>query len=256
MAGARASVASARSAVSGARQGLAQAESAAITTSFAESKTVTGARPEDVALAEASVIQARGAVAAAQATLERALIRTPIAGTVSTLSVSVGDFVSAFESIAVVVNPGALELEAFVTSEALSRVEVGMPVSIAGGYRGMVTSRAPGLDPATKKARVTVSVPEEADLVNGSFVEITLEGSETQVSTSTADLFVPITAIKVLPRGFALFTVNDGTLVSIPIEEGPIVGSNMLIQTPLESTLRIVTDVRGLSEGDTVTIVE
>jgi len=257
MAGARTSVASARSSVSGARQALAQAESAAISTSFAESKSATGARPEDVAAAEAGVLQARGAVASAQAALERALIRSPISGTITSFSISRGDFVSTFESVAIVANPGALELEAYVTGDALSRVIVGMPAHMGGEKVGVVTAKDTGLDPATKKARVTVGISEDVDLVNGSFVTVVLEQDEENIeNTASRDLMVPITAVKVLPRGFALFTVQDSKLVALPIDEGPIVGSMMLIETELPEDAAIVVDVRGLSEGDTVTVAE
>lgn len=257
--GARSSIDGARASVAGARQGLASALSAEVSASGSQSKITAGDRPEDVRVAEAGVLSARGAYAGALAGLERTLIRSPIAGTVTTLNISVGDFVNAFEGVAVVANPGALEAETYVSAVALDRIAVGMPVLVSGAYEGVVTSRAPGLDPSTKKARVTVSVPDDAPLVNGSFVEIAVSTNEEATapsSTTARDGFaIPITAIKVLPRGLAVFTVNESNELEVrPISEGPIVGEKMFVKEGLTPELLIVTDVRGLKEGDLVTV--
>jgi len=255
MLAARSSVDSARSAVTGARQALANAASAQVAASFGESAIVTGARKEDLAAAQAAVTQARGALASAAAALENALIRSPIKGTVTSLNVATGDFVSTLESVAVVANPGALEIETFVSAQALDRIAVGMPVIVGGTAEGTVTSVAPGLDPTTKKARVTVGVADDAGLVNGSFVELTIRSQVAKEVTTVPELSVPITAIKVLPRGLVVFTVsNEGTVVTNDIIEGPIVGSKMLVADGLTPDMLIVTDVRGLKEGDAVKI--
>lgn len=254
--GARTSIDSARTAVAGARSGLAGARSAQRISSLSESKIVVGARIEDVQAAEAAVTQAQGALAGAFAILENSLIRTPISGTVSTLNVARGDFVSVQQSIAVVANPGVLEIEAFVSGTALDRVRVDMPVLVAGSLTGKVTSRAPGLDPITKKARVTVSAPDDTGIVNGSFVELALMENGTEETVTLDEFMIPITAVKVLPKGFALFTVTpDGVLEAIPITEGPIIGSRMLVKDSLSQNLQIVVDVRGFKEGDEVEVI-
>ncbi len=259
MAGARSAVAGARGSVTSARTALANAVSTQVTASFGESKIAVGARSEDIAVAEAAVTQARGTLASASAALENALIRTPIAGTVTTLNVSRGDYVSMQDSIAVVANPGALELEAFVTGPTLERIAVGQSVLIEGTYTGTVTTRSPGLDPQTKKSRITVALPRDADLVNGSFAELAIledENAHGGTQAETGTFAIPITAVKVLPRGFAVFTVNESQAVeAISIVEGPIIGAKMLVSEGLRSDVVIVTDVRGIKEGDTVEIV-
>lgn len=259
--GAQSSVDGARSAVNGARTGLANALSAAQVTSINESKIITGERSEDIAVVEAGVTQARGALAGAYAALENTLIRTPIPGVVTTLNIAQGDYVGAQQTVAVVANEGALEIEAFVSDVARSRITVGMPAKINGTLDGTVTSVSPGLDPVTKKSRVTIGITGEANLANGSFVEIALQDQESATGTTTAtttassEIRIPISSIKVLPRGFAVFTVSsEGVLQAQSIEEGPIVGSKMIIPEGLTPDMLIVTDVRGLSEGDVVDI--
>lgn len=259
--GARSSIDGARASVGGARQGLAAALSAEITASGSESKITTGDRPEDVRIVEASVLSARGAYAGALAGLERTLIRTPIAGTVTTFNVGRGDFVAMQEVVAVVANEKALEIEAFVSGEARERITVNAPVLVAGTYEGVVTSVAPGLDPVTKKSRVTVGVKGDAPLINGSFAELAFKDSEVEetfaTTTPASETFIPITAIKVLPTGLAIFTVrDDGTLEARSIQEGTILGDRMRIQEGLPADLLIVTDVRGLVAGERVTVAD
>lgn len=253
--GARTSIDSARSAVNGARTSLAQALSAAQVAKLTESKTVVGARSEDVAAAEAALMQAQGSLASAYAALENTLFRTPISGTVTTLNVNKGDFVSSFETVAVVANEGALEIEAFVSDDARSRITVGDPVMIDNAYEGTVTSVAPGLDPVTKKSRITVGITEDVELVNGSYVDIAITNNP-DAEEIVREITIPITAVKVLPRTFAVFTVNSENILEVvPIEEGPIVGSEMIVPEGLTLDMEIVVDARGLREGDTVEVV-
>ncbi len=251
---ARNSIDSARSVVNGARSNLAGALSAAQIASLTESKTITGARSEDVAAAEAAVTQARGALASAYAALENSIIRTPIAGTVTTLALAQGDFATAMQVAAVVANEGALEVESYVSASARDRITVGDKVLLDGVHEGVVTSVAPGLDPATKKARVTIGVNNDVELVNGSFVEIIVL-SNTDGAVAPTEYSVPIAALKVLPNGLSVFTVTDeNKLASYMVDEGPIVGSKMILLSDVDPELKIVTDVRGLREGDTVSI--
>ncbi|HCC05083.1 TPA: hypothetical protein DEP58_02135 [Patescibacteria group bacterium] len=251
---------SAQNLVHGARNGLTAAKSGSQVASLSSDVVLSGARSEDVAAAQAGVTQAQGALAGAYAQLENTLIRTPISGTVSTLNATRGDFLSSFDVVAVVANEGALEIEVFVSDSVRDRIVVGGPVLIDGKYQGMVTSISPGLDPVTKKSRVTVGITSDATLTNGAFVEVAFQGNEpetekTTQQATTTEFSIPISAIKVLPRGFAVFTVKeDNTLEAHPIQEGPILGSKMLVPEGLTADIMIVNDVRGISEGDAVVV--
>ncbi len=256
---ARSAVDGARSGIAGARTSLANARNAATQGALSVSKSIEGARPEDLAAAQAQVTQARGTVAAAVAQLERSIVRTPIAGTVTTLNMTRGGYASGQDVLAVVANPGALEVEAFVSATARERLYVGMPVLVGGSARGTVTTLAPGLDPATKKARLTVGLPDNKTYVNGQFVELALIEDERATSTRAAFLPdqgipLPLTAIKVLPAGLVVFTVENDVLKPLPVEEGPITGTRMLVRGELTQDTRIVVDARGLAEGDRVAV--
>ncbi len=257
---ARQAIDGARAGVVGAQSGLAAAWNAATTASLNESKIVVGERREDVQAAEAGLLQARGALAAARASLEYTLIRTPIAGTVTSLSIAAGDFLSPQQQVAVVAREGAQEVVAYVSDAVRSRSAVGMHARVAGSFAGVVVSLDPGLDPATKLARMTVSVPQPARLTNGSFVEVALTAAtstrQAAAATSSTAWYLPIEAIKVLPGGLAVLTVSDGVLTAVPIPEGTIIGDRMLVRDTLMPDLKIVADARGKVVGERVEEVE
>lgn len=253
---ARASVDSARSGVSGARGSLASAQTSEYVTSLSESKIATGDRPEDVAAVLAGVAAARASLLGAEALLENTYIRTPIGGTVSTLSISRGEFVSNQQPIAIVTGNGAQEVVVYVSEDLRARIMPGMQATLGGAEKGMVSAIDPGLDPVTKRARVIIALSKGVTLTNGSFVDVTLtpKGGSTPPNKDEG-FYVPITALKVLPTGLVVFTVRDGgTLEAHTVEEGTIVGDRMLIKTGLTTDMRIVTDARGLRADEKVRV--
>ena len=136
---------------------------------------ITGERSEDILAAEAQVTQAQGALAVARANLEKTLIRTPISGSISTLSLTRGDFVSAFTPAAIVANEGGFVITTFITANDRTRIAAGNPALIDNIYGGIVTAISPGVDPSTKKIEVTIGVTEgNVDLVRGSSVDVSI----------------------------------------------------------------------------------
>ncbi len=252
------SVDSARASISNVQTALANASSAQTITSLNENKILVGARSEDVDIAKARVTQAEGALRSAYAMLERSIIRTPISGIVSTLNISKGDYINMQKSVAVVVGDDDLEIETFVTENALKQISIGDKAIIENTYEGTVSTIAPGLDPISKKARVTISVPKTPNIINGSYVEIKIvKNKENNTDKiSKGGFAIPITAVKVTPSGLAVFTVSkDGKLKLHTIQEGPIVGENMFVKSGLTPDLQIVTDARGLTENEKVRII-
>ncbi len=215
-----------------------------------------------LAAANASVKSALGALRAAQAAYEKTRIRATIGGTVNFLPIKAGQYVNAFEHVATVANNGALEIVAYVSEGQRDAIATGMDVSVEGGHTGVVTSIAPALDPTTKQIEVHVAVDEAPDLLNGQAVRIELpsgaSGDARQaVATSTpaGPILLPLAAVKLSADERIVFTVDEnGELVANPVEIGQVVGDRIQITSPLPLDLRIVTDARGLSEGQRVNV--
>ena len=211
---------------------------------------------DQVLAQEAQVQSARSSLQAAQAQLEKTIVRSPISGTVTTLNIDRGDFVSAFELVAVVANENQLEVRTYITENDKKSIEVGLPVLIAGEYEGVVTSVAPAVDPATKKIEVSISLGEEEDLLNGQSVSVAINRRDVE-EEAIDQIFIPLSSLKVTAEGVVVFSVEDGGLVTKHIvKEGPLVGDKVLILEGLTPDMQIITDVRGIKAGDIVKVVE
>lgn len=257
LAGARATVNAQLSAISAARDAYNAKKTAAAAAGNANSEQGT-----QLEASNASVKSALGALRAAQAAYEKTRVRATIGGTVNFLPIQAGQYVNAFEKVATVANNGALEIVAYVPEEERTALSVGMKVTVEDDHTGTITAVAPALDPTTKQIEVHVAVDASPDLVNGQSVRITLPAeavaapAKTASSTpAAAQILLPLTAVKLLPESRAVFTVgSDGRLVAHAVSIGDVIGDRITVTSGLTPDMRIVTDVRGLSEGQKVQI--
>jgi multidrug resistance efflux pump len=221
---------------------------------------------QGVTSSEANVESALGGLRAAQAVYEKTVVRAPIGGTVNYLNIHVGDSVSANQHVATVARNNALEVVMQLSENDAHRLAVGDTVTIAGSYKGVVTTIAPALNPTTKQIEADVAVSDGATLTNGQSVQVTLPTLPTDVKTSSAtkatvatstamSIQLPLTAVKLLPSERDVFTVDStGHLVAHAVEIGDVIGDRIVITTNLDPTLMIVTDARGLAAGDLVLV--
>ena len=215
-----------------------------------------GARPEDLAAARASLTQAEGAYAAALAGLDKTIIRSPISGTINSLSIERGDYVSPMQEVAVVSNNGALEIVAKVTADDRRTIAVGNPVSVEGTLTGVVTRIAPALDPTTKSIEVRIGLSESGrGLVTGQSVRVGIARTASD-GAAPARTLIPISAVKMEPDRTIVFTAPEGVLVAHEVELGVLFGDRVEIRSGITPEMHIVTDARGLKEGQSVSIAD
>ncbi len=250
-AGARTSVASSLGTLTTSRASLVAAEKNL-------EQGITGGQSEDVLAAEAAVKQSEGLLASALSSLEKTIIRAPISGTINMLSLERGDFVSVSFPAVTIANNEALEVLTYVTEVDRPDIAVGSSVVIEKNYRGAVTRIAPAADPALKKIEVRVGITgEKPPVTNGQSVSLAIERTLRSAGANvTSDrIVIPISALKILSSGIVVFTVEpDNTLLAHRVVLGPILGEKVVIAEGLDPALRIVTDARGLKEGDTVSV--
>jgi multidrug efflux pump subunit AcrA (membrane-fusion protein) len=255
---ARSEVVSALSALSSAKNAYDAAQSGA---QSAANSATTGSI-NDIAASQANVKQALGALNAARANLEKTIVRSPISGTVVSLPVSRGDFVSSFAQVAVVSNPGALEIQTNVTPNDAKTLVVGGKATIgANNIAGVITAIAPALDPTTGKIQVKVGILgnvasiTDGDTVNVLLVRTTATGTGTTANTaSSAAISIPIAAAKITPNGAVVFTVASSTLTAHAITLGAVQGDQVAVTSGLTPDMDIVTDARGLTDGQQVVV--
>lgn len=212
----------------------------------------------DIAASQAQVKQALGGLNSAKANLEKTIIRSPISGTIVSLPITKGDFVSAFSQVAQVSNPGALQIETYVTPSDAKTLTVGGKAIINGTVNGVITSLAPALDPTVGKIPVKVGiVGDQSKLTDGDTVTLSLDRSGTSGKTkANAQILIPIAAIKMTPTAPVVFTVASSTLVANQVTLGPILGGQVTIVSGVTPETDIVTDARGLSDGQVVIVDE
>lgn len=219
---------------------------------------VTGAKAgydnNDLAAVQASVKQAQGALAAAQSGLEKTIVRSPISGTIVSLPITQGSYVPAFTQMAIVSNPSALYVDTHVTPDDAKTLVAGNKALIDGNIRGVITFVAPAIDPTTGKIEVKVGILGSYDaLTDGSIVNVALDRTNVPVKASTADLSIPIVAVKMTPNGSMVFTLGTSSaLVAHPVTLGSILGDRIVILSGLTTDTIIITDARGLSDGQIV----
>jgi multidrug efflux pump subunit AcrA (membrane-fusion protein) len=257
--GGRANTQVARQAISGTISSLTGAKTA-LTAGVTATKlagTVDAQSSGALATADAQVKQALGAYNAAQSRLEKTIIRSPITGTLNSLSISTGDYIGAFTQVGVVSNNGALEVLAFVTEDDAKRITVGSPATVNGTVDGVVTRIASAIDPVSKKIEVRIGIKKASPLlINGQSVSILITKNKKEVTAvKNTQIVIPLSSLKLTPRGANVFTLtSSSTLVAIPVKEGAILGDQIQILEGLTGSEEIVIDARGLKEGQVVTI--
>lgn len=252
---ARTEVVSSISALTAAKSAYDAAQSAAQTTA----NTAGSGLSNDIAVAQANVKQALGALNSAKANLEKTIIRSPISGTIVTLSITKGDFVPAFSQVAAVSNPSALEVDAYVTPDDAKTLTVGGKAVIDGTVNGVIVSISPALDPTNNKIQVKIGISgDQSALTDGDTVTVDLARSTVQTtggaSTTKGAIMIPIVSAKITPNGPVVFTVSSSTLVAIPITLGPILGDQVTVLTGITLESDIVADARGLTDGQVIVV--
>jgi len=252
---ARTAVGTSLASISSIRENISARESAVVIAEQELGRITSGERSEDVLSAEAQVNHAEAGLAEALASLEKTIVRTPISGTINALPIDRGDFVGAFQTVAVVSNNGALQITTHITESDRSAIAVGNEVTIENVHAGVITRIAPALDPATKKIEVTIGITsDDAPFVTGESVRISIARKRTETDTTIA---IPLSALKVTPDATIVFTVSkDGMLSAHAVVLGPLLGDRVIVREGLSSEMVIVSDARGLKDGESVRVAE
>lgn len=236
---------------------------AAVASSQSAANSASGGSQNDISAAQANVKQAQGALNAAKANLEKTIIRSPISGTIVSLPITKGDYVPSFSTVAEVSNPGALFVDTHVTPGDALTLAVGNKATIDTDTTGVITFIAPALDPATGKIEVKIGVTgSQGALTDGETVTVALERTRAGTTNASASqkgvpagIVIPIASAKMTPDGPVVFTVTaSSTLVSHPVVFGPIRGNQVTVTSGLSFDMAIVTDARGLSDGQSVVV--
>lgn len=247
------------------QQALSQLENARLNLTRNEQLFARGiAAGKEVEDARTALAQAQGSVEQADAALntvglqlERATVRSPIAGQVVKRMISVGEQVdgTAAQPIVQVANLDVVELAAAVPAAQLPQVAVDQAVRvIAEGHAdhaldGRVVAIAPAIDPATNTALVRIRLDNrDHALKAGMFAE-----ARVRLVEHTAALVAPIAALVRDDAGAAVYVVNGTTATRTTVTTGLEQDGRVELLTGVTDGQRIlVNGVHGLGPAVTV----
>jgi RND family efflux transporter MFP subunit len=237
---ARSAVATAQNSYDIARREVTRSETLAQAGAIAE-RDLERAR-NALMTAQTQLSTSRAQLANIQKQLDKANVRAPFSGVVAQRQVSAGDVVSPGTALYTVVDPGSMQLEAAVPSEALSQVRVGLPVDFkVNGYptrsfAGRVTRVNPTADPVTRQVKILASIPNSGNtLVGGLF-------AEGRVSTESRNApIVPLTAVDERGVRPTVVRLKNGKVEKVEVALG--------IRDAAAETVEIAS---GIAPGDTV----
>lgn len=197
------------------------------------------------AQATAVLEDARARLAAARQQLDHAVVRAPFAGVVAELPVHAGDAVQpGGGTLATVVDPSTLELEAAVPAANLAALRTGAAVEFTVAaqpgkvFRGTISRVNPAVDAVTGQLRFYARVPNpDRALAAGLFAEGRV------AVASVRDLAIPIAALDTRATRPTVKRVRGGVVEVAEVEVG--------VRDELAERVQVLS---GLSLGDTVLV--
>ena len=241
-----------RLAVSQAADQLSLTQQGASTDQVATQQALVDQASAGFSAQEAGIARAKGVIAGIQADLSKHAIRSPISGTVAALPLRKGELVSPGTLAASIVNTNGLQVKAFIDSSDATAVSIGSKVLVDGSIEAVVSTIAPSIDPTTRKVEVGIAITEDLpSLIVGQFVAVDISKS-----TYLGDAIqLPLRAIEVGTNGSHVFVVNEQMVVEKrPVVLGRVIGESVEVLSGLDGVSDIISSVRGVTVGDTVTI--
>ncbi|HEV7722722.1 MAG TPA: HlyD family efflux transporter periplasmic adaptor subunit [Iamia sp.] len=202
---------------------------------------------EELIAYQSDVDAAAAQLVVATQALDQATIVSPLAGTVASVGLAVGDVVTAGSSTAtvIVVGEGGYEVSTTVAVDDLAELEVGQPATVAvDGSAAPITGEVVAIGLSSTEGDsgrtypVTIGLTSSDDLRHGTLAELSIA-----LATSTDAVSVPTSAVD-LSGAQATVTVVDeaGEASAVPVVLGAVGGAYV--------------EVTGVEVGDVVVLAD
>ena len=211
-------------------------------------------REVDLGSIKASIKEARASRNLILDRLSRAYIRAPFSGEIASVPAKLNEFINTGDPLISLVNKSGLQVKSYLNSKDVKLITGGSEAIIEEEISGTVSRISPQVDPETKKIEVITAVTqEEAPLVAGEYVEIKFKIQKEDKKDNV--FFLPFRAIKITPGGSFVFTINSENKVEThKVKLGRVVNDLNEVHNGLTPEMEIITNVRGLNEGQEVKI--
>jgi len=186
--------------------------------------------------------------------LERTQLRAPFAGTVNTVSVQIGDYVTSNQAVVDLIDAAQLELYVEVRGDVAQSLAQGQPVDVEVNNRvlpGQVVALQLDPDPVTFTHALRVRLAGET-VRPGQVARARLPMQVQRNVTA-----VPATAVLYDEGRAFVFLYSNGLLEKVEVQTGSRVGDLRVVLQGLDATDHVVMrDVAALSEGQNVEAVD
>ncbi len=174
------------------------------------------ARGEELETARAARDASAAALAAAEARLKRARITAPIAGVLDDFIVEKGEYVTAGNPVARIVDSSRVKAAVMIPERDAQYIKVGTPADVLCElegkkrvFHGKVSYLSLLADRATRAARAEVTVDNPKRLLRGGRI-VTVRLTRRVLKDA---VMVPLDAVIPLERGHAVYVVESGKAV-------------------------------------------
>jgi RND family efflux transporter MFP subunit len=184
------------------------------------SKTALDTSLNNLQAARANRDAAKAALDLVEKSLTDAMLRSPIAGTISQRFVQNGEKVSPDARIVEVVDLASLELEAAVPSNEIAAIKVGQVAQIsADGASEAYAAKVARINPSTQGASRTIGVYLQLDKAQGLRNGMFMQGQIVTQSIAGA-LSIPLSAVRLDKPQPYVFVVQNNVIAAIDVGLG------------------------------------
>jgi RND family efflux transporter MFP subunit len=234
---------------------LAEERSRKLAATNAVSRETVDERATATRTARAKLAQAKAALDLLDVKLGQTRVTAPVSGTIAAKPAVLGVVVQTGTELFRILRDDRLEVEALVPERDMPAVEPGQAATVtdaAGGtIRAEVRATAAKVDPLTRLGTAYLTLPDDAGLLQGMFVRVTIQAGERMV------LSVAEQSLVWRDGQPAVFTVGaDGTVELRTVETGARAGGRVAIVSGLAGGESVVVAGAGfLDDGNVVRVV-
>ncbi len=218
-----------------------------------------GASSEDIKAVEAQVRQAQAALELAQTQLNNTIIKAPISGSITAISVKTGELVSSALPLLSILDTSELFVKTGISEKDIAIVQVGQKAEIyidafsKEKFSGEVVSKGVIVDPTTKTMEIKIKIVEpHIAIPPGVFARANI-----LITHNPDTLIIPSTALTRRTEGLFVFVLDKerDTVIRRAILTG-ITQENQVevIQGLEENEIIVILGNIALEEGDRVRV--
>lgn len=206
---------------------------------------------------ETAQLQYNNAVVALQSLYDAHSVISPLAGTITKVSVADGQAVAPGQAIATVSQTQNIKIQFYIEPDSLSSIKPGLPVTVVDDknreFPGIVAAVSPQADVLTRRFLAEVKLENSSGLFLGTVVTVKVDIIKTAADSGV--IILPLAAITVGQSGNYIFIVEGSQAKRTAVEIKEVLGELAKVKVDLPAeTVVIIDGNKLLQEGTEVVL--